>query len=103
MIGGGSGGERVKGIDSKRLLTPPRASAHVIGGGAKGVGVIPTLDMRTITADRTIKLEGNTNRGGGKGVCHGLMPFSFLFDMKFRPVPIRNEVGQLKVLVPTPS
>jgi len=39
---------------------------------------MPTLDINSITEDRTIKLEGNRVKGGGTGVLLGLMPLDFI-------------------------
>jgi hypothetical protein len=81
--GGGCGGGR-EGKGSLchgiwRLLTPPQASTQVTGGGRKEGGSMPTLDISSITEDRTIKLEGSRVKGGGIGVLLGLMPLDLNF------------------------
>ena len=36
-------------------------------------------DIKIITADNTIKLEGKASKGGGMGARRGLMPARFIF------------------------
>ena len=79
-VGGlGLGGGRCKPMGSSPIkdLTSPAASTKVTGGW-EGGRTGPTLDIKIITEDNTIRLQGSAPSGGGRGERLGLIPFLFI-------------------------